>query len=70
MLKESQKVVSSLSNEFETLLKSLFHKDFKAERDRIMKRGKKIVRSFQDKRIKNGENLRAIHLNMIKNSDN
>ena len=51
LLKESQKVVSSLNNEFETL-KSSFPKDFKGERDRIVKRGKKTVRSFQDKRIK------------------
>ena len=50
--KESQKVVSSLDNEFETLFKSSFPKDFKVERDRIVKRGKKIVRSLQDKRIK------------------
>ena len=52
LLKESQKIVSSLNNEFETLLKSSFPKDFKVERDRIVKRGKKIVRSLQDKRIK------------------
>ena len=38
LLKESQKVVSSLNNEFETLLKSSFPKDFKGERDRIVKR--------------------------------
>ena len=50
--KQSQKVVSSLDNEFETLFKSSFPKDFKVERDRIVKRGKKIVRSLQDKRIK------------------
>ena len=52
LLKESQKVVSSLNNEFETLLISSFPKYFKVERDRIVKRGKKIVRSLQDKRIK------------------
>ena len=51
-LKESEKVVSSLNNDFETLLLSSFPKDFKVERDRIAKRGKKIVRSLQDKRIK------------------
>ena len=52
LLKESEKVVSSLNNEFETLLLSSFPKNFKVERDRISKRGKKIVRSLQDKRIK------------------
>ena len=52
LLKESEKVVSSLNNDFETLMLSSFPKDFKAERDRIAKRGKKIVRSLQDKRIK------------------
>ena len=68
LLKESEKVVSSLNNEFETLLLSSFPKNFKVERGRISKRGKKIVRSLQDKRIKkNGENLRAIHLNVIVN---
>ena len=41
-----------MNNEFETLLLSSFPKDFKVERDRIAKRGKKIVRSLQDKRIK------------------
>ena len=52
LLKESQKVVSSLNNEFETLLTSSFLKDFKVERDRIVKKVKKIVRSLQDKRMK------------------
>ena len=52
LLKQSQRVVSSLNNEFETLLISSFPKYFKVERDRIVKRGKKIVRSLQDKRIK------------------
>ena len=52
LLKESEKVVSSLNNEFETLLLSSFPKNFKVERDRISKRGKKIVRSLQDKRKK------------------
>ena len=51
LLKESEKFVSSLNKEFETLLLSSYPKDFKVERDRIVKRGKKIVRSFQDKRI-------------------
>ena len=32
---------------------SSFPKDFKTERNRIVKRGKKIVRSLQDNRIKN-----------------
>ena len=41
LLKESQKVVWSLNNEFETLLTSSFLKDFKVERDRIVKKGKK-----------------------------
>ena len=41
LLKESEKVVLLLNNEFETLLLSSFPKDFKAERDRIAKRGKK-----------------------------
>ena len=41
LLKESQKVVSPLNNEFETLLISSFPKDFKVERDRIVKRVKK-----------------------------
>ena len=45
-------MVSSLNNDFETLLLSSCPKDFKVERDRIAKRGKKIVRSLQDKRIK------------------
>ena len=52
LLKESKKVVSSLNNEFETLLKSSFSKDFKVERDRVVKRSKKNVRRLQDKRIK------------------
>ena len=52
LLKESEKVISPLNNEFETLLLSSFPKDFKVERDHIAKRGKKIVRSLQDKRIK------------------
>ena len=46
-------------------MKSSFPRDFKVERDRFMKRGKKIARSLQDKRDKNGENMRVIHLNMI-----
>ena len=41
-----------MNNKFETLLKSSFPKGFKVERDRIMKGGKKIVRSLEDKRIK------------------
>ena len=41
LLKESEKVVSSLNNKFETLLLSSFPKDFKVERDRISKRGEK-----------------------------
>ena len=49
--KEPEKVVSSLNKKFETLLLSSSPKDFKVERDRILKRGKKIVRSFQDTRI-------------------
>ena len=65
MLKESQNVVSSLNNEFETLLISSFLKDFKVERDLIVKRGKKLVRSFKIKESKNGENLSAVYLNMI-----
>ena len=52
LLKESEKVISSLNNEFETLLLSSFPKHFKVERDLITKKGKKIVRSLQDKRIK------------------
>ena len=52
LLKESEKVVSSLNNDFETLLLSSFPKDSKVERDRIAKGGKKIVRSLQDKRSK------------------
>ena len=52
LLKESQKVVPSLNNEFETLLKSSFPKGFNIERHHIIKRGKKIVRSLLDKRIK------------------
>ena len=52
LLKESEKVVSSLNNDFETLLLSSFPKFFKVERDRIVKRGQKIVRSLQDKIIK------------------
>ena len=52
LLKESEKVVSSLNKEFETLLLSSFPKGFKVERGCIVKRGKKIVRSVQDKRIK------------------
>ena len=52
LLKESEKVVSSLNNDFEALLLSSFPKDFKVERDRIVKRGVKVVRSLQDKRIK------------------
>ena len=52
LLKESKKVISSLNNEFETLLKSSFSKYFKVERDRIVKSGKKNARSLQDKRIK------------------
>ena len=70
LLKESKKVVLSLNNDFETLLLSSFPKDFKVERDRIAKRGKKIVRSLQDKRIKKWraiKNLRAIYLNMLGN---
>ena len=51
LLKESEKVVSSLNNDFETLLLSSFPKDFKVERDHIVKRGVKIARSLQDKRI-------------------
>ena len=42
LLKESQNVVSSLNNEFETLLISSFLKDFKVESDRIVKRDKKL----------------------------
>ena len=57
LLKESQKVVSSLNNEFETLLISSFPKDFKVERDRIVKRGKNNFRSLQDKRIKEWRNF-------------
>ena len=53
LFKESLKVVSLLNNEFETLLISSFPKDFKAERTRIVKRGKKVVRSLRDKRTKN-----------------
>ena len=41
LLKESQRIVSSLNNEFETLLISSFPEDFKVERDRTMERGKK-----------------------------
>ena len=52
LLKESEKVVSSLNNEFETLLLSSFPKDLKVERDCLVKKGKKIVRSLQDKKIK------------------
>ena len=44
LLKTSQKVVLSLSNEFETLLISSYPIDFKIERDRIVKTGKKIAR--------------------------
>ena len=47
------KVAFSLNDVFETLLISSFPKDFRTERNRIMKRGKKIVGSLQDKRIKN-----------------
>ena len=65
LLKESQIVVSSLNNEFETLLISLFPKDFKVERDRIVKRRKKMSGVFKIKESKNGENLRAIHLDKI-----
>ena len=41
LLKQSEKVVSSLNNDFETYLLSSFPKDFKVEIDRIAKRGKK-----------------------------
>ena len=51
-LKKSEKVVSLLNNDFETLLLSSSPKDFKVERDRIVKRGEKIVTIFQNKRIK------------------
>ena len=47
------KVAFSSNDVFETLLISSFPKDFKTERNRIVKRGKKIVRSLQDNRIKN-----------------
>ena len=36
-----------------------FPKDFKVERDRIAKRGKEIVRSLQDKRIKKWRKLES-----------
>ena len=49
LLKESEKVVSSLNNEFETLLLSSFPKNFKVERDRISKRGKKLSEVFKIK---------------------
>ena len=39
LLKESEKVVSSLNKEFETLLLSSFPKGFKVERGCIVKRG-------------------------------
>ena len=58
LLKKSEKVVSSLNNEFETLLSS-FPKDSKVERDHIAKRVKKIVRSLQDKRIKKWEKFES-----------
>ena len=45
-------MVLSLNNDFEALLLSSFPKDFKAERYRILKRGVKVVRSLQDKKIK------------------
>ena len=43
LLKESQKVVLSLNNEFEKLYISSFPKDFEVGRDRIVKRGQNIV---------------------------
>ena len=67
LLREFEKVISSLNNDFETLLLSSFPKDFKVERDRIVKRGNKLSGVFNIKELKNGENLRAIHLDMIVN---
>ena len=60
-------MVLSSNNDFETLLLSSFPKDFKVERDRIAKRVKKLSGVFKIKELKNGENLRAIYLNMIGN---
>ena len=58
-------MVLSSNNDFETLLLSSFPKDFKVERDRIAKRVKKLSGVFKIKELKSGENLRAVHLNMI-----
>ena len=49
LLKESQKVVSSLNNEFETLLISSFPKDFKVVGYCIVKRVKKLSGIFKIK---------------------
>ena len=57
LLKESQKVVSSLNKKFETLVEKPFRKDFEGEKDRIVKRVLKIVRNLQDKRINKMEKI-------------
>ena len=49
LFKESQKVVSSLNNQFKILLISSFAKDFKVERDRIVKEAKKLSEVFKIK---------------------
>ena len=54
-----------MNNDFETLLISSFPKDLKVERDRTVKRGKKLSGVFKMKESKYGENLRAIHSDMI-----
>ena len=41
-----------MNNEFETFLLSSFPKDFKVEKNHIVKSGKTIVRILQDKIIK------------------
>ena len=42
-LGKSQEAYNELNNEFETLLTSSYHKDFKGERDRIVKEVKKLL---------------------------
>ena len=49
LFKESQKVVSLLNNQFKILLISSFSKDFKVERERIVKEAKKLSGVFKIK---------------------